>query len=402
MSAKRLPTFSALNRADVCPASAVLPASDSISEHSTSGTNVHRFLERVNQIGREPALLEVPDEDRALCEALDTESLPTDPAAFAPEVALAYDAVTGKAREIGRGLDRKYGAVGPTEIVGTLDIGALMGPDGVYVGDWKKGWSHGRLTPPPERNLQLKAGLVAAARAWGRARGRGEVIRIFDDGDSYRKTATFSPGQIDNAEGEIVMLASRVMLDRQTYASGGEVRAVTGPHCTYCPSFAYCPANLALARALGGDAAAVKGSTLALLTPENAPVVYQRMKQARAVIEEIEEAVRTFARQTPIDLGDGVVYGVRAEDRREIDGRLAEQALAEVLGEAAKVAIEPEVTLSGVERAVKKYLADHPKENVRGALKALKERALEALKARGALKVTQAGKLIEHRPPRAA
>ncbi len=402
MTPCRLPTFSALNRADACRASAVLPGADSVSEHSTSGMNVHRYLQRVNEIGRDAALAEVPDSDRALCEALDTASLPTDPAAFAPEVSLAYDVVSGKAREIGRGLDRNYGPVGPTEIVGTLDVGALMGSDGFYDGDFKKGWSHGRHTPPPDRNLQIKAGLVAGCRAYGRTRGRGEVIRIFDDGDHYRAAVDLSTAQIDGAEGELVMLASRVMLDRQAYEAGEEVPAVTGPHCTYCPSFQWCPANLALARELGGQPLDFKERTLALLTPENAPQVYQRMKQARAVIEEIEVAVKTYARQTPIALGEGVIYGVRLGEERKIDGAIAAAALREVLGDAASEAVEPEVTLSSLKRAIKKYLAERPAENVRGAIGKMEERALDLLKARGALKVTQGGKLIEHKPKEAA
>jgi hypothetical protein len=381
----------------------VLPGADSVSEYAASGTNVHRFLERVNQVGRDAALLEVPEDDRALCEALDVASLPTDPAAFAPEVALAYDAVTGKAREIGRGLGRAYGDVSPTEFVGTVDIAALAGDDGAFVGDWKKGWSHSRLTPPPARNLQIKAGLVAACRAWGRARGKGQIIRIFDDGETYAPAPTaFTPAQVDAAEGELVMLASRIMLDRERYAAGEEVQAVTGTHCGYCPSFQWCPANVALARELGGAPVDWKARTLALLTPENAPQVYQRMKQARAVLDEVEEAVKTYARQTPIDLGDGVVYGVRPEESRRIDGRLAEAALAEVLGDAAKEAIEPDVTLASVKRAIRKYIAEHPKENVRGALGEFEKKALEVLKARGALKVTQAGKIIEHRPKQSA
>ncbi len=398
MTKRPLPTFSALNRAQACRASAVLPGADSISEHATSGTNVHRFLQRTNEVGRDQALLEVADDDRALCEALDTASLPTDPKAFAPEVALVYDAVTGKARELGRGLERNYGAPGPTDFVGTVDIAALMGDDGAFVGDWKKGWSHGRTTPPPARNLQLKAGLVAACRAWDRRRGKVEMIRIFDDGDAYRASAAFSPAEVDAAEGELVMLASRIMLDRTTYDSGREVPAVTGPHCTYCPSFAWCPANLALARELGLAPQEFRDRSVALITPANAPQVYERVKQARAVLDEVEAAIQTYARQTPIDLGDGVVYGVRPEERRAIDGHLAEPALAEVLGDAAKTAIEPEVTIASVKRAVKKYLAARPKENVRGAAAELEKRALEVLKARGALKVTQAGKLIEHKP----
>lgn len=402
--ARHLPTFSALNRASICPASAVLPRSGSVSPFAASGSAVHRFLQRCLEIGREKALGDIPPEDRDLCELLDVESLPTDPKAFAGEIAFALDVATGKAREIGRGLERDYGEIGPTELVGTVDVGALLGTDGVYIGDYKKGWSHGLGTPPPEKNLQLKAGLVAACRAWKRPRGRVEIIRIFDDGGTYRSTADLGPADVDAAQTELTRLATRVLRDRKDYSTSGDVRCVTGSHCTYCGSIPYCPAKMALARAaIGGDStelARIAKEGTALITAENAARLYGLIHDAENVVKQVKEAIRDFARVTPVPLPDGRVYGVNpdSEEREIVDGGKAMEALRSIFGDEAVRAATIEVTFAGIDRATKAFLGEAIK---RGDLKSYASKAEELLKQRGLLRVTKGGVVRAYKPKRA-
>ena len=78
----------------------------------------------------------MPSEHRELCEALPLDEIGD----YAPEVAYALDLRTGRAREIGRGINRAYGELSDDEIAGTADAVKLLSPTTVYVGDFKSGW----------------------------------------------------------------------------------------------------------------------------------------------------------------------------------------------------------------------------------------------------------------------
>jgi len=400
---RRLPTFSAIGRAMACRASAVLPAADSITEDATSGTIMHAFLLRVGELrasgmpaedAQVAAALEAPEDEREFLEAIPVESLPTDPKGFAGEVALAFDAATGKARELGRDIGRRYEEaaqaqgkpLAPTEFVGSVDVAALLGDDGIFVADWKK---RGMYVTPARENWQIKTGLVAAAQAWGRIRGRGEVIRIYDDGrDPYRDRADFTPTDLERAQVDLTLLAVRILADRKAYDAGDEIPAVTGPQCRYCASFQWCPANAALARRVAEPAELREAITDApLISRENAPAIRRRLVQAKAVLEAVESALDTLASQEaaagrPLELEPGLFYAPVPRPRETIDGAKAESILRAELGDAAGVAIEIDVTKAGLKRAIREKM-----NGARGVAKVETE-ILEKLRRAGALKKT--------------
>jgi hypothetical protein len=400
MPPRRLPTFSALGRADLCRASAVLPTADNISEAATSGTVMHAFLLRVAELrkeGREPdeaadlAAQEAPEDERDFLASIPVENLPTDPAAFAGEVALALDVATGKARELGRNIDRRYEEaaaaqgkpLAPTEFVGSLDVAALMGADGAFVADWKK---RGRYVSPARENLQIKAGIVAACRAWGRQRGAGEIIRIYEDGrPPYVDRMTLSAAEVDTAQRDLTLLAARIFRDRQAHAKGEQIPATTGDHCRYCASFAWCPSNLALVREMAGPDLSEAGAG-PLITRENFPVVLRRLTQAKQVIGEVEEALDRFAsqeaaRNQPLEVEPGYVFAPFPRPRESIDAEKAEATLIAELGEAGKLAIEKDVTKTAIKKAIRKA---HGSKGIGKREEAL----LERLRAAGAVKKT--------------
>lgn len=400
---RRLPSFSSLDRASRCRASCVLPAADSVSDDAVSGTVMHTFLLRVAELRAQgvcvedaalAAALDAPEEERDFLQAIPVETLPTDPKAFAGEVALALDVATGKARELGRDIGRRYEEaaaaqgrpLAPTEIVGSLDVVALMDADGVFVADWKK---RGRYVKPARENLQVRAGLVAACRAWGRTRGRGQVIRIFDDArDPFRDTVDFDAAAIDAAQVELTKLAARIFSDRKAAAKGEAIPAVTGSHCRYCPSFQWCPANAQLARRVAEPQELREALTDApQITRESAPAIRQRIVQARRVIDEVEKALDELASQEaaagrPLVLEPGLFYAPVPRNREVIDGAKAEAVLRAELGALADEAIEKDVTKKGISRALRKKL-----NGGRGITKAEAE-LLEKLRKAGAVKKT--------------
>jgi hypothetical protein len=392
-----LPTFSALPRAFRCRASTVLPRVDHETEDARAGTARHRYFQRVTEISqggksledaRFAALEEAPEADRAILELIPVATLQLQ--SVAAEVAIALNLETGRARELGRGIERQYQGVQPTEIVGTVDRLALLGSDAIYLGDYK-GRAHRR---EPAEDEQLLAGAVTACHLLGRSAAEVEIIRIVDDEPVHRR-ARLEAFDLDSFESRLVELAGRIEADQAGYTTEHEIPlATTGDHCRYCGSVPYCPAKLALARAaVGGDSEELKRLSkegAALITPENAARIYTLVHDAEDVLKTIKEAVADYARVTPFQLEDGRIYGVPpgAEKRDIPDGKKALAALKELFGEAANEAAKVEVTVSGFDKATRALLGGALK---RGDLKAHAEKAEQILTARGLLRVIRGG-----------
>jgi len=366
-------TGSGLERVKVCPGSAILPGTETVSDYASRGRSIHSFLEAVNRKGRDAALEEAPEEIRPLCEALDLRLMPTDPGRFASEVAFAYDPETGEAREIGRNLERRYD-VREGEIAGTADVVAMLDADGVYVADFKSGWS--RKTAARD-SWQLRFYALAAARAYGRSRAVVQVIRIFEDGETWTDEAALDAFALDEFAMDVGALAAELDAMRALYADGVEPPLVEGDHCRWCPAFARCPAKTAL----------VMAPPSVEITPEGAALAYQRIRLYKQALEKAEAILKDYARAHPIPLPDGTVYGPRYDSTRQINGAVAAGVLRELLGPGAEVGIEVGVTQASIKRALAAAGSGVKVGDV-----------LAAIEARGGLRIVKAPKMIAHTP----
>jgi hypothetical protein len=409
-------TFSALPRAFACRLSTVLPRVDQPSEDARAGTVRHAFFQRITELlgagqkledARELALAQAPEEFKAGLAAVPLETLGLGD--VAAEVAVAFDVATGEARELGRGIGRKYREaaeaqgqpIRETEVVGTIDRLGFIGAAGLHVGDYK-GRSHAR---EPSRDEQLLAGALAASRIYGRHQVELEIVKVID-GEGYSTKEHIDILDVDSFETRLAELRHRVEQDRAAFVAGDIPEAEVSSHCRYCPSFRYCPAQMAIARAvLGGDSdeiSAIVKVGQAYITPETAPQLHSLVARGEKVLEVVKDALREFARATPFALTDGTGrwYGVPpdSKEREIVDGASAAKVLAELFGaDAAKAGVEVKVTLTGVEAAVKADLAAHPERAKRGAIKEGKERAEQLLLDRGLLRVIHGGKVRLHK-----
>ena len=102
----RLPTASSLWLADLCPASHTQPRTVMVSESMVHGKEVHRYLERLPEVGRARALAEVPPEHRDVCERIDPAQVPQG----LREAAYAWNVDTGEVLHLGNGIGRDYTA----------------------------------------------------------------------------------------------------------------------------------------------------------------------------------------------------------------------------------------------------------------------------------------------------
>lgn len=344
-------TASGLAREGLCIASTVLPRTQSTgNRYSRKGSVWHDFLKNVNTGGRETALKTAPAEWSDRLKAIDLQGLPVDPSAYAAEVAFAYSSATGKARELGRGLSREEAyklAREDEDVVGTSDVVGVTETQVVII-DWKSGWTD---YGPVEAFLQLLTYAVLAARAYGKDEAVVGIIRLKDDGSSYWQTATLDVFALDDAEDRI-----RKVVTRAKVAEGsGEVpEPVEGEHCRYCPAFAHCPAKARIIH-MASDVESLAQP----LTPETAVQAWERIQLVKKVLERVEDAVKEYARDTPLTLPDGRILGSVEVPRSEINPELAEPILEARYGTIfamEAVEVEKAVSKASIDKAVRRVL----------------------------------------------
>lgn len=389
-------TASGLWRAANCDASSVLPHTKSTTDQSSRGNVLHEFLARVPKMGREEALEMVPAEHRAACEVLPIDRLPIDPNAYAPEVALAFDVETGSARQLGQNMGRDYSDVKPSEVAGTIDVLGVS-ETRVHVLDWKSGW--GELIPAQD-NWQILFAALAAARTFDRTEAAGALIRLKEDGEVYFDRAEFDELDLDSFEQRLRKLMAHI--------SSLDVRTAVpheGPWCRYCPAIASCPAKVALLRAVAKEALDEPPDAEFTLSAETAPLVYERFKRIDQLMKKVWDALKEYARHTPIQLANGKVYGEKAHGEREVLAELAEPLLRERFGESADgvVKVKREITISALEALVRPTInGKKGPDGKRLTLKAAFEEAWMELERHGAARVVKAPRLTEYRPKEAA
>lgn len=339
-----LPTASALERASLCIGSAVLPRAESTSADASRGTAIHAYLEALltSEEAGAAALEAMTDRQlRAVCGALVLDGLPLDPASYVAEVAFAYDVVTGKGRELGRGLARDYSGIAETEIAGTADVVALVGRDSVLVGDYKTGFGH---VTAAARNWQLRMLALAAARAYGRHRAVVEIIRPREDRPAWRDRAELDGFDLAEIAEELRGLVDQVVRARAAYATGQSPTLSLGEHCRYCHSIAFCPAQTGMLLQLASAGSDMEDRFIRSLTPESAAVAHDRLTAVEKLVEKLREHLAWYAKENPFPTSDGRIYGPVLDRKESLDGAKLWHLLKERYGEetawsAAKLSV---------------------------------------------------------------
>jgi Protein of unknown function (DUF2800) len=328
-------TFSKLDRLEKCAGGHALPQVYSEGAAASRGSAIHAYLCNVS-LGVADALTQVPEEHRAFCAALPP------PDAGIPELAVAYNYETGAVRELGVNIGREY-ELQPGEIGGTLD---LAKPDEVH--DYKAGFLD---VEGPETNLQLGA----QALVWARLRGLSEVkatVRKITEAATFEdRTATldvFALAEVERRIREIVRWCRRA---EHVVRAGGVPDVSDGEHCRWCPARAACPAKVAaLVQLRQPDGLAKRFEALLGEAPAEALALYERAEEA---MKTIRAQIYAFARENPIRLADGHVFGPRSSTREGVDARSAWPVLLEVGGaELAAAACEVETSKAAIERAL--------------------------------------------------
>jgi len=376
-----LPTFSRLDRSIACPASAALPqAVDTGSAAATRGTAAHEYLAVVVGCDAGPALDQVPAELRAWCGEIELERIDIEPGDHR-EWAVAYDVETGAAREIGHRVEREYGPVADTEIVGSMDR-ARVNADRVYVWDYKTG-----RTPVATPSWQLRAGAVAVATLAGIDTATVAHTFIREDGGVWTVSADLDIFDLEAARDALRALPARLAEARAMVAAGTPPPVVEGPHCRYCPAARSCPAKIGMVVKVVREPLDLRDQ-ITELTETDAAAAVRLYHRAREALADYGRLVHAVAAASPIDMGDGVMFGSCAGRTTEkLDGEIALDVLREHFGEdAAFAGTRPAATKKSIEAAAR-VVVEAAKAASGDAkpptLKATKEAILSAVRAAG-------------------
>lgn len=379
-----LPSASGVKLAMMCPKSVYLPREEVKSESAEKGTAVHDFLDRVSQgIDVQVALESVPEEHRPDCLAVEIDDIPK-LAELRTEVAIAWNPWTRKSRILGHHLGRDYaGANRQEEFVGTADrIGRMVGGeyDGWFtVDDYKTGSA--RLVDHVEKNWQTLTLAVAFAAEFNLDRVLVGIVKTQGQVRPYY----FPLERFDLAMGE------QALIELATIIRDDTGKHNEGRHCKWCPSFIYCEKKLELAMTL------VRQPNLSLeyiadQIKADPLTAYNRWRVVKDVVHKMDDIIKAHARENPIPLSDGQVYGPVEVKLNVIDPGVAFTELTELHGqEVARKAFKLETSKAGVERAI---AAIAP----RGSKASMVREALGKIQEKNGFKEQKRIEIREHKP----
>lgn len=400
-----LSSGSAFERMAHCPSSAALPHANHETVYSSRGTAIHEFLENVNRLGRDEALSLVDAEWRQACEALNLEGL-DGKLSLAAEVALAYDFETDTARELGRGVGRKYGDVKESELPSTLDVvgvrNVAAGKRGLVI-DWKTGWTTRRRI---ETVTQLDVGALLAARAYGLDVVEVQLIHVFEDIEPWVQRRVIEGWEID-AFAMVARQAYEVALEQRRKLQRGErpTSYNTGPWCDGCSARQWCDAQTRMIRSVLARDEFDGEMRMQHLDDATLSDLWHRIREASSALSYLKGKVLGVAATRTIPLGrnpengkDRYIGKVTYEGNEKLDGEQVFDVVSDLFKDESFVAdtlgmeidhVDADAIASAATQVVssKKLLKDALKKSVKRGKGALAERAVLAeLRKRGGAK----------------
>jgi len=359
-----LPTASAVDIAERCPSSQVIPAALETSDAMEAGTLRHAALDnRVTGFGGPPT----DPETKAWLDSIDDEHL--EPLVYSEsEVTYSWDPYAQVAARVGHHLDRNYPRTGML-VYGTADYVRIDG-DVAHIDDLKTGHSD---TGKAVDLRQLRTLALMVCRTHGCS---SAVVGILHATGS---ATWWDRGELDSfdlslIQGELSLVCDRVIEASKEYGEMGKLNPLPGRHCGRCKGRWACPAYTAQIQALAdpGLAKTIKS----MLTPEMATQALVRYQAAKTAVNDVGRALMAYAAQYPIDVGGGRVWGPVVGTQKTYDADVAWPVLVELLGaEGAIAAVAKKTSKAGIERGVEVSGFEKGKKaaKVRGVLEALEK-----------------------------
>jgi hypothetical protein len=360
-------TASSIERAHRCEGSTALPRTDEKHAGQDEGNERHTEWEDGINAGNPPAVL--------------ADHWPG--YTWRAEVAFAFDVSTGEGWEIGQGIKRDYGDLGPFVIVGTADA-VGRGPNGELVIPDRKSFD------PNVSRAAINGQLATLALAASRAYGVDEAeVAIFHEA-RRPDIAILDFIALETFHLELKGLLERAAAARRKVRDGLELTLTPGTHCRYCSAFHGCKAQNDLALDVRSGDADMRVASISLDSDEDAARAYEFLKRVKMLSARLSTMLHARGAQKPFPVGNGKWFGKHAKlGNTEIDADIAYDVIREKHGQGiADAAVSREATQAGIERALE-LVGD------KGQVAALKRDVMKAIKDRGGANRKETEKIEE-------
>lgn len=290
-------TWSAAERVEQCPASAVLPKVLTESDDADRGRQGHTFLARRLGGASEQAALEgVHEKLHPTCRGIRLDVITAGLRHVRAEVAYAIDTRDDTVRELGVNIDRAYDAYPVTKslhvVPGTLDLeGERKFDDVPSVTDWKFGFQD--VTPcgeNPQLMAEARARQLATDAPWVEAR----IGYVRPSGYVHFDRARFSRLQLDDWADRQRATIERVGEAQTAMTKRRKLTVHEGDWCRYCPARPACPAMVSLARHMGRKTKGVRERVRAM-TPDELGRAWLEAKKMGRLVDEIIDHLKMMA-----------------------------------------------------------------------------------------------------------
>ncbi len=358
-------TASRVATAHACEGSQALEQRDEQHPGQDEGVERHKEWEDGIKAGKPPEVL--------------TERWPG--YTWRAEVAFAIDLDTGKAWEIGEGIERGYGELGPRCVAGTADA-VGRGPNGELALPDRKSFDPN--VARAAHNAQLHTLAVMACRTYGLDECEVAIVHELRPLD----VAALDLADLAQFEIELGALVDNAARARDRVRDGLALTLTPGSHCRWCAAFAACPVQSSLAVDVNSGAAAMRFEAMMPLDNDaNAARAYEFLKRVKMLTARLTSALYARAGERPIPLGDGKWFGKQSKlGATKIDPDIAYGQ------EIADAAIERKASQAGIKRGLEFVVG-------KGTSKGLADAALKEIKARGGTSREQTDKIEEYDAP---
>jgi len=394
------PTASSLYRADRCPPSQAFPCVRIDSQVAMAGSAGHKFLELVPSIGEELASEEIPENLSELCDQIDLSQIPLGEH-FLQEAAWRYNVKTGVVEALGCGNNRRYPEDLDNEwICGTIDSMTLHNPDNqIEIWDYKFECFDNH-TPPPAENLQLLFSALCATRYTMKNDAQIGLIHISAvDGSIWKESTTVGPVELGAFDMKLKSIIANIRQAEAELASGKTPDVFRGEWCRFCPAVSSCPAVIGLLRA----AASGQINIAKLGEPVDASCAlsaYETLRQLDKAVGFAKEALKAYALNHRIKLGNGNEYGARMAEKRIINPDVAYGTLMDLYGASvAQKAVPRSTSLTAIDSALseiwEKKKAASP--GVKITKKSITDATLKTIEELGGLSIELSERVDKHK-----
>ena len=330
-------TWSAAERVEQCPASAVLPRVLEDTDDADRGRQGHSFLaKRIAGVSEQDALEGVNEKLHKTCRGIRLDVITAGLRNVRAEVSYAIDARADDVVELGVNINRGYDKWGWTRaahvLCGTLDLeGERKFDDLPSVTDWKFGFQE---VTPCKDNPQLMAEARARQLVTGAHEVEARIGYVRESGYVHFDRARFSRLELDAFADRQRATIAAVEFANVALAKRRRLTVNAGNWCRYCPSMPACPAYTALAKKMLRELAAMKKDLVAM-TPAQQGKAWLKAKTILRLAKDVVDHLNAIAEVAPFPTEPGrEVRGV-TYNRERFDEKGA-VTLLQLLGVSAE------------------------------------------------------------------